>query len=81
MKSNDQSIFASEEYIHVWYELVICNKKETEYEEWSVLQNDIDEDFPNIDGATDFFGSLEFGWILSSFGRIFAGGQKNRKLK
>ena len=63
MQSNDQSVLASEEYVHVWNESVVSNEHESKDEKRGVLQDYVDEDSPNVDGTADLFGLFQTTWF------------------
>ena len=48
LQSNDQSILAREKYVHVRDELIISNQKQSEDEEGSILENDVQKYVPNV---------------------------------
>lgn len=56
--NNETAHFASEENVHVADDLVIEDEEQAKREERRVLQDDIDQDRPDVDGAAHFFGGV-----------------------
>lgn len=85
LKGDNQGIFAREEDVHVRDQFVIGNEHHSKNKEWSILENDVDQDAPNINGTTYLFGTLQlFGLLifLSNPGfSSFSSGQDKRELK
>ena len=55
--------FAGEEDVHVGDEPVVGDEHESEDEEWRVLEDDVDEDAPDVDGAADLLGLVQGPWL------------------
>ena len=63
LESDDQGVFAGEEDVHVGDEPVVGDEHESEDEEWRVLEDDVDEDAPDVDGAADLLGLVQGPWL------------------
>ena len=81
LQSNDQSILACEKYVHVRYKLVISNQKQSEDEEGSILENDVQKYVPNVNWAANFFGALAASQIILPFRRVLWWRHQNGELK
>jgi hypothetical protein len=55
----DETIYlASEKNVGFADDFVVQNQQQSKDEKRGILQNDIDEDGPNVDGTTDVFGRV-----------------------
>ena len=81
LQSNDQSILACEKYVHVRNKLVISNQKQSEDEEGSILENDVQKYVPNVNWAANFFGALAASQIILPFRRVLWWRHQNGELK
>ncbi len=74
LERDHERVLAREEDVHVGDEAVVGDQQQAEHEERGVLQDDVDQDAPDVDGAADLLGLLQcFRFlILLSIGEILS---------
>ena len=64
LQSDDERVLAGEENVHVGNYSPVRNDQEAEDEEGGVLQNDVDQDAPDVEVAANLFGLLQCFWLF-----------------
>ena len=67
LEDDDQGVLGREEYVHVGHQVVVEDQEEPKDEEGGVLQDDVNEHAPHVQGTTDLLHRSSPGNILEIF--------------